>query len=203
MSTRKDAIRKAALKAHDAYDPAIERHKDKLFGTPVAKDDTPVAERSAGPGRVLVEWIGDSGPLADAQLNAAVQLKLLPATLVEVWRAAHEFVTTRIPGVTHHTMSVERDGMSENYTWGPYEFVLSVAIPDADKLLAGTFGHQFRIIGYDGEQPADRTLIDRYLTPFVDADTDAKVRRIVIKEGTPERLSGVVAQGVGTWTPRR
>jgi hypothetical protein len=210
MSRRKD-IFDAATRAQGIADPAIEKHAGELFGTPTAKNETPVEQRNAGPGRVLVEWIGDYGPLAKRRLAAAVQLDLLSAEVVEAWERYHRKVTTRIPGLTHHTMTRERDGMSETVTWGPWDYVQSVTIKDADTLLSGTFGHQFRIVGYTGQQPADMSDIDLYVTPLVqkgkiDAATVEQIEHIVIDESAPEALASIVTQSGGrlaAWTPTR
>jgi hypothetical protein len=206
MSRRsRGAIIEVAKKAQGIDDPAIERHKDELFGKPVAKDPTPPEQRNPGPGRVLVEWIGEDGPYAEAKLAAAVELGLIPAAIVTAWKQLHERITTRIPGIAHHTMSVERDGMSETITWGPYEYVRAVTIKDADTLLSSSFGHQFRILNYAGQQPANMHPIDRYLTPYSDTTTVEQVRHIVIEESAPEKLTGVAGPGnrLGAWTPKR
>ena len=206
MSLRKDKIVEATRKAQRIADPAIERHRDELFGTPSDPDPTPIELRQAGRGRVPLEWIGDDGPLAERRIDAAVTLGLIPKAVVELWKKVHERITTRIPGLTHHTMSRERDGMSETYTWGPHPgtYVQAVTHADADKILAGTFGHQFRLVGYQGSQPADVDPIDRFVAPFVDAETTDKVRHVVIEERTPEALSGVSpGSRVGAWTPTK
>jgi hypothetical protein len=201
----------ALQKVRGTYDPAVERHKDELFGTPVAADPTPVDDRNAGPGREYLEWIGEFGPLAQAKLAAAVELKLVPREVAEAWVILNEGATTRIPGISHHTMSVARDGMSEDYTWGPYEYVIAVKRVDIDRILSGSMGHQFRIIGYQGKQPADYDPIERYTERAIEkdlitTDTVDKIRRIVTEEDPPEKLTGVVAQAgrrLGTWTPTR
>lgn len=197
-------IHAAAARVHRIDDPAIERHADELFGTPAAADPTPVEQRDAGPGRVLVEWIGESGPLADQKLAMAEQLGLIPPAIVKAWRTLHERATTRIPGMTHHTMTRERDGMTETVTWGPYNYVQAVTHKDADTLLSGTFGHQFRVIGYTGTQPADMSTIDRFLRPFVPAETTERVEHIVVDDQPTEALSGIVpGTRLGTWTKTR
>ncbi len=204
MPSRK-AILTAAQKAHGTYDSAVERHTDELFGTPSDPDLTPIDERKASPGRVLVEWMGEAGPLAEAKLAAAVQLGLIPKNIVEAWDQVQETATTRLPGFTHHTMTRERDGMSQTYTWGPEigTYVQEVTHKDADVLLSGSFAAQFRIVGYSGPQPADGDAISRFLEPFVDAELTNKVRHIVIDvTGAPQRLSGVdtrTGNRFGTW----
>lgn len=212
------AIHAAAKKIHRADDPAIERHSAELFGTPTAKDPTPPEQRDAGPGRVLVEWIGESGPLAEARVNAAIDRNLLPATVKLAWEKYHSRITTRLPGLTHHTMSRERDGMSETITWGPWDYVQPVTIKDADRLLSGSFGYQFRIVGYEGDQPADMSFYDLYLKPAVERGlisqkTADQILSIVITEHEPEKLvglevqsdgrGGLVKTGKGAWNPTR
>jgi hypothetical protein len=183
---------------------AVARHHAELFGTPAGPDATPVDQRDPGPGRVLVEWIGESGPLADRKLAMAERLGLIPAKVARAWRELHARATTRIPGMTHHTMTRERDGMSETYTWGPYDYTVAVTHTDADTLLSGSFGHQFRIVGYDGPQPADVAPIDRFLAPFAPLATVQKVRRIDIEDADPQALVGVQRfTGLGAWTPTR
>jgi hypothetical protein len=201
----RDRIFRVAEQAQGIHDPAIAKHKDELFGTPSNPDFTPADQRNPGPGRVLVEWVGEDGPMADRKLAAAVELGLIPKAIVDAWKTLHTRITTRIPGMCHHTMTRERDGMSETYTWGPHAgtYVQAVRHEDADKLLAGTFGRQFRVLNYVGHQPADDTPIDRFLSPYVDADTVDQVRHIVIEEGAPERLVGVASTGgkrLGAWT---
>jgi hypothetical protein len=212
MSSRKQII-DATAKAQGIADPAVERHKDALFGTPTAKDPTPPDQRNPGPGRVLVEWIGEEGPYAEAKLAAAVDLGLIPASIVSAWTQLHGRITTRIPGIASHSMTRERDGMSETIVWGPYEYVQAVTVKDADTLLSSSFGHQFRILNYAGQQPANVHPIDRYLTPYTDSETVDKVRHIVIEENVPEALrglevisdgrGGIVKTGRGAWTPKR
>jgi hypothetical protein len=204
MSSRKQII-DAVAKAQGIADPAVERHKDALFGTPTAKDPTPPDQRNPGPGRVLVEWIGEEGPYAEAKLAAAVDLGLIPASIVSAWTQLHGRITTRIPGIASHSMTRERDGMSETIVWGPYEYVQAVTVKDADTLLSSSFGHQFRILNYAGQQPANVHPIDRYLTPYTDSETVDKVRHIVIEEDAPEKLVSVSGPGnrLGAWTPKR
>jgi hypothetical protein len=183
---------------------AVARHRAELFGTPADPDATPVDQRDPGPGRVLVEWIGESGPLADRKLAMAERLGLIPAKVARAWRELHARATTRIPGMTHHTMTRERDGMSETYTWGPYDYTVAVTHRDADTLLSGSFGHQFRIVGYAGPQPAGVPAVDRFLTPFVPAETAAKVAAIEIEEEQPQELVGEQRfTALGAWTPTR
>jgi hypothetical protein len=210
MSSRKQII-DAVAKAQGIADPAVERHKDKLFGTPTPKDPTPVDQRDPGPRRVLIEWIGEFGPLAQAKLAAAVQLGLISPAVKAAWETLHvENISTRIPGLVHHTMSVDRDGMSETYTWGPYEYVQSVAFQDVDKLIGSESGHTFRIVGYDKPQPSDATPFDLYIKPAVEKgsmtqETADQIEHIVIDEQPPEALSGVVpgsGKRVGAWTKR-
>jgi hypothetical protein len=137
-------------------------------------------------------------------LALAERLGLFPAKVAGAWRELHARATTRIPGMTHHTMTRERDGMSETYTWGPYDYTVAVTHTDADTLLSGSFGHQFRIVGYAGPQPADVPAVDRFLTPFVPAETAAKVVALEIEEDTPQELVGVQRfTGLGAWTPTR
>jgi len=203
MSSRKGIIA-ATRKVKRIDDPAIERHAGELFGTLSDPNPTPVDARDPGPGRVLVEWIGENGPLAEQKLVMAVQLGLIPPLIARTWRTLQAKATTRIPGMTHHTMTVERDGMTETMTWGPYDYVQAVTHKDADTLLSGTFGHQFRVIGYTGTQPADMSAIDRFLTPYVSEETDAQVRHIEVDVHPTEALTGIVpGTRVGAWTKTR
>jgi hypothetical protein len=106
--------------------------------------------------------------------------------------------------MTHHTMTRERDGMSETVTWGPYDFVQAVTHKDADTLLSGTFGHQFRVIGYTGRQPADMSKVDRFLAPYVPTAITEQVEHIVVDAQPTEALSGIVpGTRLGTWTKTR
>ena len=60
------------------------------------------------------------------------------------------------------------------------------------------------ILGYDGPQPADVPAIDRFLKPFVPAETTAKVAAIEIEEDQPQELVGVQRfTGLGAWTSTR
>lgn len=201
----KTALVESINKAMGNTDPAIERHAGELFGTTSDPDFTPVNQRNPGPGRVLVEWIGENGPLAERKLALAVERGWIPKPIVDAWKTLHGRITTRIPGMCHHTMTRERDGMSETYKWGPEvgTYVQAVTYKDAEVLLSGTFAHQFRVIGYQGEQPADANPIDRFLAPYVDAETTDKVRHLVIVDHADERLVGVGNAGgkrLGSWT---
>ena len=125
----------------------------------------------------------------------AVQLGEIPATLVDAWRELNHrlMFSTRIPYVFHKSQTVERDGMSEDYTWGPHpsSYVQSVTYADADKILSGPDGHEYRIHGYEGEQPADWDPLKRFLAPWVSPELTERVAHIVIKEGreTPIRAA--------------
>jgi hypothetical protein len=185
-------------KLQGTHDPAVDRHKDSLFGKPAE----PLNDYTQ-PGHVRMEWIGDYSPHGVARIRSAIQLGMIPKHVIKAYDDADAKMTTRIAGLTHHTMDNERDGLSQSYTWGPWEFVIEVRNEDADKILSGTFGHQFRVHGYDGKQPSDYDPIDRFVAPHVDAETTAKVRAIVTDEGREEALTGVVPGGrMGAWTPK-
>lgn len=213
MPVNKKAITDYAKRINGADDPSIAKHAGELFGTPGNPDYTPVEQRKASPGHVLVEWIGESGPLADERLAGAQRLGLIPKVIAEAWTTIHAKATTRVPGLVHHTMSRERDNMSQTYTWGPHPgtYIQEVTYKDAETLLTGSFAAQFRIIGYPGEQPADADPIDRFLANIVDANgrpivsaaVVAKVRSVVTVDGETQRLTGIVNQSggqLGAWT---
>lgn len=197
MPVNQRAIANIAARQRGQDDPdTIARHADELFGSPAE----PLNDYQA-PGTVRVEWIGDSSPFGIEQIRGAIRLGLLPKELIKAYEEADARMCTRIDGLTHHTMTKERDGMSQTYTWGPWNFVVEVTTADADKLLSGTFGHQFRVLDYAGTQPADYDPIDRFVKPFVSADTTDSVRAVVTDVAAPEDLSGVVpGAGMGTWT---
>ena len=185
-------------------DAAVARHAGELFGTPTGPNPTPPGERYVPSGRVLVEWLGDASPYGHAQIAAAVELGLIPRNVVAAYELHTRRMTTRIDTVTHHTMTRERDGMGATVTWGPHmgSYVQEVSAKDADVLLSGTDGHQFRVVGRGappaGEQPADRDLIDRFVPPAL----RPTVRAVVIEEGGREALIGVGGRGrIGAWTP--
>lgn len=186
--------------------PDVERHRGELFGTLTGPNPTPAGERYVPPGRVLVEWLGDASPYGHAQIAAAVQLGFIPKQIVAAYELHTVRMTTRIDTVTHHTMTQERDGMSETVTWGPHlgSYVQEVSTKDADVLLSGTMGHQFRVVGRGappaGAQPADRDPIERFVPPTL----RAAVRAVVVEEHAPENLVGVGNGGrLGAWTPTR
>lgn len=188
----------ALQKAQGTHDPAVDRHADQLFGKPAEPANVYVQ-----PGRVLLEWIGDRSPHGIAQIRGAIQLGLIPKQIVKAYDDLDLKMTTRIPGITHHTMDHIRDGLSQSYTWGPYHYVVEVLAADADKILSSTFGHQFRLHNYDGPQPADYDPIQRFVAPYLDADTTAKVRSVVSDEGPTEALTGIVpGTRMGAWTPK-
>jgi len=185
----------------------IARHADELYGTRTDPDFTPPEQRYVPPGRVLLEWIGDSSPLGLRQIREAVRQKMIPAVVVAAWEAHAEKMTTRIPGVSYHAMTVARDGMSETVRWGelPGTYVQEVSAKDADTVLSSTFGSQFRVVGTadqmpDGGQPADR---DIFL--LVPPSVRERVRSIRIVDGPEEALAGVttaaapVGPGKGLW----
>lgn len=186
----------------------IARHADELYGTPADPDFTPPEQRHVPPGRVLLEWIGDSSPLGLRQIQEAVRMKLIPATVVAAWEQLAEKMTTRIPGVSYHAMTVARDGMSETVRWGahPGTYIQEVSAHDADICLSSTFGAQFRLVGKadqlpDGGQPADRDLF--LLVPPSVRD---RVRSIRVVDGPEEPLAGITTAahpraraGVGVW----
>ena len=186
-------------------------------------DPTPPDMRYVPPGHVLLEWVGDHGPLAYAKLRAGAQMGIIPKELLEVWEivADRTMWFTRIPYVFRREMHRDRDGVSQDYCWGPdpTTYVQEVTIKDADHLLSGPNGHEFRVLNYEGTQPADWDPITRFVTdPLRDSVGDAqaeaiteKVRAIVIKEKQTQALRGVeyhqagknrmVRTGRGAWTP--
>lgn len=184
--------------ARKALQLAAEANKDEITIVPAGKyrtpkhaepESAPPDKRYVGPGRVQLEWVGDRSPFADLRLAMAVQLGEVDATIAAAWRELNHklMFSTRIPGVFHKSMTVERDGMSEDITWGPHPsaYVQSVTYHDADRILSGPDGHEFLIHGYEGEQPADWDPCKRFLAPYVAPEVVERVRSIVIKEGAP------------------
>lgn len=208
--------RDAANRLHGGDDPAIERHAGELFGTPLAADPTPPDARYVEAGRVQLQWIGERGPMAVEKIRLAIQIGLLPKLAETILDEMQANATTALPGLAHHTMTVSRDGMSEDYTWGPWEFVVAVKVKDADKILSGSFGHQFRVLNYDGWQPADREPLERFMAALkalqdqhpgkriITDDAIRKVEAVDVTERQPERLVGVGPGGRhGLWNGSR
>jgi hypothetical protein len=121
--------------------------------------------------------------------------------------------TTRIEYVTRRDMTVERDGMSQDYSWGPRPgtYVQEVKNADADKILSGGSGQEFRVLNHEGWQPCNFDPIDRFIEKplastgrHVEGQAIAKrLRSMEVKERT-EKLTGVTSGpgfGPGTWTP--
>jgi len=185
----------------------IARHAGELFGTPADPDATPVDQRHVPRGRVLVEWVGDASPLGQRQIAEAVRMGMIPPVVVAAWHHHATGMTTAIPGVSHHTMTRERDGMSETVTWGPHPgtFVREVSATDADTLLSSTFGPQFRVVGRPDQLPAGGQPADRDVFLFVPPSVRERVRSIRIVDGPEEALAGVttaaspVGAGKGLW----
>jgi len=187
--------------------PDVARHAGELFGTPADPDHTPPDQRHVPRGKVLIEWVGDASPLGQRQIAEAVRMGMIPPVVVAAWEHHAAGMTTAIPGVAHHTMTRERDGMSETVTWGPYPgtYVREIAAADADTVLSSTFGRQFRVVGRtdqlpEGGQPAD---YDVFL--FIPPSVRERVRSIRIVDGPEESLAGVttaaspVGAGKGLW----
>lgn len=183
---------------------AAEANKDEITIVPAGKyaigqrkaepDATPPDQRYVGPGSVLLEWVGDRSPFAEVRLGMAVQLGLIPAAVVNAWRElSHRLMfSTRVPGVIHKEMTAERDGMSQDYVWGPHPsaYLQRVTYADADRILSSPDGHEFRIHGYEGEQPADWDPFKRFLAPYVPPEVVERARHVVVKTGGEMPIRG-------------
>jgi len=199
-TARAAAVGDADVDTATASRPDVARHAAELFGTPADPDATPLDQRHVPRGRVLLEWIGDASPYGQRQIAEAVRLGMIPAVIVEAWKRHTAQMTTRIDGVSHHTLSRERDRMSETITFGPHfgTYAREVSAKDADTILSGPMGHQFRLVGYAGEQPADRDPVERFVPPGL----RDKVRSITTTDHRPEALAGVMpGNRTGVWTP--
>lgn len=187
-------------------------------------DATPPDQRYVRPGHVLLEWVGEHGPLAYAKLRAGVMLGIVPADLIAAWEIVGDRTIwmTRIHNVIRRELHRDRDGVSQDYCWGPQAsaWVQEVTMKDADHILSGPHGHEFRVLFWPGKQPADWDPITRFIEePLEDTigATEAKavaarVRAIVIDEQPAQALRGVEVittrkgpkrTGRGTWTSTR
>ena len=187
---------------------AAEANKDEITIIPAGKyavgqrkgepDATPPEERYVDPGYVLMEWVGDRSPFAEVRLAMAVQLGQIPAAIVKAWReTTHRLMfSTRVPGVIHKEMTAERDGMSQDYVWGPHPsaYIQRVTYADADKILSGLDGHEFRIHGYEGQQPADWDPFKRFLAPYVPPAVVERAQSIVVKSGDERPIRAAIAR---------
>lgn len=185
---------------------------------PQNPDATPAEHRYVAPGHVLLEWVGEHGPLAYQKLRAGVQLGIIPKDLTDAWEVVADRAMwfTRIPGVMRREMLKDRDGVSQDYCWGPNSdtWIQEVVIADADHILSGPNGHEFRMPTYEGKQPSDWDPIERFIAAPLRAtgraqmadELSAKVRSIVSIERDAQSLNGIEyigggKTGRGTWTP--
>jgi hypothetical protein len=183
-------------------DPALERHRKELFGTPADPDATPPDERYVPRGRVLMEWVGADVPYRDERILLAARQGLIPKDWADVLDRVMVKGNTRIDGRSTRSLRVE-DGLSETVMWGPHPgtYVREVSAKDADTILGLPCGVEFRVLGYAGEQPANADLIDRFVPPpFRD-----RVRSIRVRTGEAEWLKKIRehpgGKRDGWWSP--
>lgn len=182
-----------------ADDPAMVRHSRELHGTPADADPTPPADRFVPKGKVLVEWLGGVSPFSSEEIAALNRMKRIPQDLAKSLLIVAIKTNPRIDGVNWRTFTNERDGMSETITWGPLNYVRELSAKDADHVLSGPHGNEFRIVGYAGEQPI-RDPIELYLPPTL----RPLARSVEIRIGPEEKLTGVdtaTRNRMGTWEP--
>ena len=117
-------------------DPAIERHKEELFGTETAPDFTPIDARYVPPKTALIEWIGEPSPF-DSELVQALRLRdlLHPIHRLILGKVAL-LRCARVDGHTSRTLG-PRDGLTKTYRWGHRAgtYVQEVAFADVDRIL--------------------------------------------------------------------
>jgi hypothetical protein len=180
-------------------------------------DPTPPAERYVRPGYVQVEWLGDRGPLAEFKLRLAANMGMFPRDLLQALEDTTETLlwTTKIPYVMRRDKTIEHDGMSEDYSWGPNPgtYVREVKMADADKILSSPSGYEFLVLDWPRPQPCDFDPIDRFIIePMKIAKREeegkaiaARLRAMEVRE-TTQALTGVAPgpePGPGSWTSTR
>ena len=183
------AAREDGFEVITGRDSAMQRHGKELFGVQAEVDFTPPELRYVEPGHVLVEWIGDVGPLADEQIAGAIQLGVFSKTLVEAYHKFTRVVTNRIDGVSTRTVTAERDHMTQTYRWGAKlgSYILQMRNVDADRLFSTPCAHEFRMVGKDVIDTPRPTPIER----FVPGHLQEKVLRVVVVKGPHEPLLGM------------
>ena len=204
MPVDRRAVHDIAVRGTDTTtdrDPAIQRHKAELFGGEADADPTPPEQRYTQPGRVQLEWLGDVSPFAGEVMSALRFLHKLPKPLAAALEKVALSIAYRVDGLTTRTLTKERDGLTETITWGPRPgtYVREVTAKDADRILSGPAGRQFRVVGWDGAHPS-RDPVDIYLPPSM----RPMARSVNVRIGPEENLTGVVVGShgrMGAWEP--
>jgi hypothetical protein len=103
------------------------------------------------PGHRRIEWVGEPSPFDNP--NVALKLACGHYTRVqaETIRAYHRKRIRRTPG-HNREMTKDRDGMTQDWVWGPKAGTYVRLLPnrDADRLLSGPSGSEFRDLDAGG-----------------------------------------------------
>lgn len=146
------------VKAREVLQDAIGRTQD--LGVEVVTRDRggsrPVEVEDVGrklPGHRRLRWVGEPSPYE----NPAVEYRLAIGGYTPHQRAVlRKMAELRIAPNPKHSreLTKDRDGLSKDYVWGPAvgSDVRQVRNRDADIILSGSSGHEFRDV--DMPEPA-------------------------------------------------
>lgn len=105
---------------------------------------------------VEVEWVGERCFLEDPRVEFMLLREGLPGGFTPhqaaVIRAASKVRIAKVPNHSRE-MTADRDGLSQDYVWGPAAktYVRRMPFADADKLKSCASGHEFRVLGHEPE----------------------------------------------------
>lgn len=120
---------------------------------------------------VKIEFVGDP-PLLDDVTRLRIQLGEIPASAANVLRRAEMGMTKAVRRVTKRVVDPEWFQTSQQYVFGPDNFVVEVEQDDVDKIMGSESGHQFRIVGEPTVQviqpPSGIVLVDEKEGGFFD-----------------------------------